>query len=255
MLITAIVLAGLVAMSIHGDTAYFGRIQAEALGWHLWWPGMLVAVLCGLVGGLFSRLLIQSLRGGHDRFSLWRRTHPLRFAAGCGLAVAVIGLACGGSTFGSGYQTTQALLHGQHDGQGLGMLMRLVSTWLSLWSGVPGGVFAPSLAIGAELGAEVAQWTGHSDSRVLIALGMAGFLAATTQAPITAFIIVMEMLEGHALILSLMACTMIASAIARLLSPSMYHALAVLQQSRLSPPTSTQAEVAEGHNRRHEVPA
>lgn len=237
-LITAIVLAGLVAMSIHGNGAYFGRIQAEPLSWSLWWPGLCVAVLCGLVGGLFSRLLVQSLEGGSDRLSALRRAHPVRFAAGCGLAVAVIGIACGGTTFGSGYQTTQDLLHGRDDSGGLSALMRLISTWLSLWSGVPGGVFAPSLAIGAELGGDIAHWSGHPGSRVLIALGMAGFLAATTQAPITSFIIVMEMLEGHSLVLSLMACAMIASTLSRIVSPSMYGELALLQLARQSSPSS-----------------
>lgn len=239
-LITAIVLAGLVAMSVHGNGSYFGRIQAEPLSWSLWWPGLCVAVLCGLVGGLFSRLLVRSLQGGGDRLSALRSAYPVRFAAGCGLAVAVIGIACGGSTFGSGYQSTQDLLQGRSDSGGLGTLMQLVSTWLSLWSGVPGGVFAPALAIGAELGGDIAHWSGLPGSRVLIALGMAGFLAATTQAPITAFFIVMEMLEGQALVLSLMACAMVASTLSRIVSPSMYGELALLQLARQMPPSSAQ---------------
>lgn len=231
-LITAIALAGLVAMSIHGNGAYFGRIQAEPLSWSLCWPGLCVALLCGLIGGLFSRLLVLSLGSGSDRMSALRHAHPVRFAAGCGLGVAVIGIACGGTTFGSGYQATQDLLLGHDDNRGLGALMRLISTWLSLWSGAPGGVFAPSLAIGAELGSDIAHWTDNPGSRVLIALGMAGFLAATTQAPITSFIIVMEMLQGHSLVLSLMACAMIASTLSRILSPSMYGELALLQLAR-----------------------
>ncbi len=244
LLITAIVLAGLMAMSIHGKDAYFGRIQAEALQWAMWWPGACVAIASGVLGGLFSRLVIQSLRGGGDRLSGWRRTHPIRFAAGCGLGVALIGLACGGETFGSGYHGTRALLEGQNEdsANGLGVLLRMVSTWLSMWSGVPGGVFAPALAMGAELGSDIAQWTGHGGSRVMIALGMAGFLAATTQAPMTSFIIVMEMLEGQALVLSLMVCTVIASTISRLLSPSMYGELARLQLARASAPSVTPEE-------------
>ncbi|MEY3992377.1 MAG: hypothetical protein RIS04_1140, partial [Pseudomonadota bacterium] len=67
----------------------------------------------------------------------------------------------------------------------------------------------------------------------LIALGMAGFLAAVTQAPLTAFIIVMEMVTGHQLVLSLMASALIASGVSRLVSTPLYSALTLMQLQRL----------------------
>jgi H+/Cl- antiporter ClcA len=67
----------------------------------------------------------------------------------------------------------------------------------------------------------------------LIALGMTGFLAAATQAPLTAFIIVMEMVNGHAMVLSLMACALVASGVSRMLSRPLYGALAQAQLLRL----------------------
>jgi H+/Cl- antiporter ClcA len=68
-----------------------------------------------------------------------------------------------------------------------------------------GGIFAPSLPIGAGIGDGVAQLVGSSLGPALIAMGMARFLEAVTQAPLTAFIIVMEMVDGHSMVLSLMA--------------------------------------------------
>jgi len=62
---------------------------------------------------------------------------------------------------------------------------------------------------------------------------MAGFLAAVTQAPLTAFIIVMEMVDGHALVLSLMTCALVSSGISRLISAPLYASLAQLQLLRL----------------------
>ena len=97
---------------------------------------------------------------------------------------------------------------------------------------MPAGLFAPSLAIGAGIGNDIALLTHHPDHGALIALGMAGFLAATTQAPLTAFIIVMEMVDGHSMVLSLMACALVASLVSRLLSPPLYAALADWQLSR-----------------------
>jgi H+/Cl- antiporter ClcA len=57
---------------------------------------------------------------------------------------------------------------------------------------------------------------------------MVGFLAATTQGPLTAFIIVMEMVEGHEMVLTLMATSLVASGVARLVAPPMYVELAAL---------------------------
>ena len=108
-----------------------------------------------------------------------------------------------------------------------------MATWLTTWSGVPGGVFAPSLAIVGALGIDIAQITSYPNAPTLIALGMAAFLAAVTQAPLTSFIIVMEMVDGHAMVLSLMASAMVASAISRLISIPLYSALAEMQLLRL----------------------
>jgi H+/Cl- antiporter ClcA len=242
LLVAAIVLAGLVAVSVFGNFTYFGVIHVPQLGWGVLAPGLLVTLLAGALGGLFARLLIASTAGAADRFSTWRRRWPIRFAAGCALAVAIIGTATGGATFGSGYEHTRALLDGAEgagaagDGllPGLFVLLKFAATWLSAWAGVPGGIFAPALSIGAGVGHDVAglvQQPGLAPA--LIAMGMAAFLAAVTQAPITAFIIVMEMVDGHAMVLSLMAAALLASLVSRQISRPLYEALAQLQLQRL----------------------
>ena len=233
LLIAAIVLAGLIGMSVFGNVSYFGQISAGDFGWSSLGSGVLIAVSTGLLGGLFARLLVQAARGGSDRFSQWRKHYPVRFAAGCGLVIAIIGVVSQGASSGSGYDATRALLEGKDPTNGFYVPLRFIATWLSAWSGVPGGVFAPALALGAGIGNEVAQLTGHLNTPALIALGMAGFLAAVTQAPITAFIIVMEMIEGHGLVLSLMACSVVASGVSRVISPPMYGAMAAAQLKRL----------------------
>ena len=230
LVIAAIVLAGLVAVSVFGNETYFGRLRVQQLSRELLLPGLLVALGAGLAGGLFARLLVASARGLPDRFSRWRQTHPYRFAAGCALAVAVIGVVTGGATAGAGYAPTRALLEGQAELPGVYTVLKFCATWLSAWTGVPAGVFAPSLAIGAGIGHDIALLAGLDREAAipLIAMGMAGFLAASTQGPITAFIIVMEMVSGQAMVLSLMASAMVASGVSRLVSPPMYGELAAL---------------------------
>jgi len=226
LIITAIVLAGLVAVSAFGNLTYFGVIRVPALGWDLLGPGVLVALVCGAAGGLFSRLLAASLTGAPDRFNAWRARWPVRFAAAGGLAIAVIGLVTDGATFGSGSETVKRALAGEVEMSPLYALLKGVATWITAWCGVPGGIFAPSLSIGAGLGDAVSRLADPSLTTALIAMGMAGFLAAVTQAPLTAFIIVMEMVDGHSMVLSLMASAMLASIVSRMISRPLYEALA-----------------------------
>lgn len=230
LLVAGIVLAGLIAVSVQGNGTHFGVIHPGPIGLALVTPGLLVALACGLAGGLFARLLVACLSGrSPDLPTRWRARHPLAFAAVCGVAVAAIGLISGGATYGSGNGATQALLNNEADVPGAFVLLKFVATWLTAWSGVPAGIFAPALSIGAALGNDIAHLTGYAHGAALIALGMVGFLAAVTQAPLTAFIIVMEMVDGHGMVLSLMACALVASTVSRVLSPPLYGALAQIQ--------------------------
>jgi H+/Cl- antiporter ClcA len=234
LVVAAIVLAGLIAVSVFGNSAYFGVIRTAPLSLEFAGPAALVVVLAGAAGGLFSRLLYTSIVGGSDKYSALKKRYPIRFAAACGLAIACIGWASGGATFGSGYDFTKSLVAGNTSLPLLYVTLRFVATWLAIWSGVPGGLFAPSLAIGAGIGSDVALLCNvGSQSPALIALGMACFLAAITQAPITAFIIVMEMVDGHSMVLSLMAATLLASLIARWIARPIYPALAAVQLASL----------------------
>jgi H+/Cl- antiporter ClcA len=255
LIISGIVLAGLVAVSIYGNGTHFGVIHVPAVGLSLLWPGLLVSLGSGVAGGLFARLLIVSLSGGSaDGLSRWRLKRPVSFAAACGLAVAVIGVTTNGATFGSGYAYTRAMLEGQESVPAVYVLFKFIATWLTTWSGVPAGIFAPSLAIGAALGNDIAQLTSYPQAATLIALGMAGFLAAATQAPLTSFIIVMEMVDGHAMVLSLMACALIASGISRVMSRPLYATLAQIQLRRLPQPQPESATPPQSERRKEREP-
>lgn len=246
LIVAGIVLAGLIAVSINGNATYFGVIRVVGIDRSLILPGLLVVLVCGVAGGLFARLLIASLSGdGRDICSRFRRRRPVWFAAGCGLVVAVIGLTTGGETFGSGYEHTRSMLEGTEGATSLFVLLKFVATWLTTWAGVPAGIFAPSLAIGAALGKDIAELLQYPHAPTLIALGMAAFLAAVTQAPLTSLIIVMEMVDGHQMVLSLMAAALVASAVSRTLTRPLYPSLSQLQLLRVPPVESPPEPPAE----------
>jgi H+/Cl- antiporter ClcA len=191
-------------------------------------------VASGILGGIFSRLLVVSLTPESKGWMMrLRGNRPILFAFICGTLIALLGVSSEGATFGSGYTHTRQLLEAGSESSELFVPFKFLATWLTTWSGVPGGIFAPSLAIGGALGHDVSQLFGYAHTPALIALGMAGFLAAVTQAPLTSFIIVMEMVDGHALVLSLMTCAFVASGISKVISAPLYASLATLQLRRL----------------------
>src|SRR6185437_6126914 len=100
-------------------------------------------------GGLFSRLVILIAQGIPGKLGLLIKRHPIAFALACGLAVAVCGFASGGTVYGTGYaQVKHALESGAPLPESFGVL-KLLATLLSTASGMPGGIFSPSLAVGA----------------------------------------------------------------------------------------------------------
>ena len=150
--------------------------------------------------------------------------------------IAVVGLISGGTTFGSGYAEARGLLDGHEHLSLFYPFLKMISMVGSYLPGIPGGIFAPSLSIGAGFGNLLHMVFGSMQLPMLIALAMVGYLAAVTQSPITSFVIVMEMIDGHALVISLMATALIASRVARLFAPPLYESLAQRYMAPLPQP-------------------
>ncbi|SAK71532.1 Cl-channel, voltage gated [Caballeronia hypogeia] len=232
-LITAIIFAGIVSLALQGNYTYFGTIDLSGrFPDSLALAVILLGAVTGVAGGIFCWLLLNTQRWMPARLIDWRLSHPVAFAAACGLFIAVLGVAAGGHTFGSGYAEARGMLEGNSQLGASYPLLKMASMVGSYLPGVPGGLFAPSLAIGAGIGNALHLVFGGMELPMLIALGMVGYLAAVTQSPITAFVIVIEMINGHALVLSLMATALISSQVSKLFAPPLYEALAEKYMSK-----------------------
>lgn len=227
LVITAIVLAGVCSQALLGGGHYFGRVVIGASSSDLLLSVLVASLLCGLAGGLFARFQVQAACSWRGACADWRQAHPCLFAAFCGLLVVGLGAGCGGAVFGSGYAQTRGLLEGVVELPWYYGGFKFLATLISQLSGLPGGIFAPSLAIGAGIGhAADFLFASGPASGMLLVLCMTGFLAAVTQAPITAFVIVMEMVDGYSQIIGLMSVALLSSAVSRMLAPPLYHTLA-----------------------------
>ncbi|MGF6634367.1 chloride channel protein [Paraburkholderia sp. 35.1] len=226
-LITAIIIAGVVALGLNGNYTYFGTIQ---IGAHF--PDLLAvavvltAIVTGIAGGIFGWLLLNTARWIPEPLRQLHGERPVVFAALCGFAIAVVGVISGGTTFGSGYTEARGLLEGHEQLSVFYPFLKMIAMVGSYLPGIPGGIFAPSLSIGAGFGNLLHMVFDSMQLPMLIALAMVGYLAAVTQSPITSFVIVMEMIDGHALVISLMATALIASRVSRLFAPPLYESLA-----------------------------
>ncbi|MBN8897134.1 MAG: chloride channel protein, partial [Rhodospirillales bacterium] len=107
-------------------------------------------------------------------------------------------------------------------------------------SGIPGGLFAPSLAVGAGLGDWMARLLPAAPAGAVVLLGMVAYFSGVVQAPITATVIVMEMTDNQRVTVPLLATAFLAFAISRLICRRpLYGALArrfLAAQLRATPP-------------------
>lgn len=224
MVMAAVMISGLVSLGLAGDYVYFGAMSG-ALPLHV----MLVAspiagVVGGILGGLFSRSLIAMTRPGAP-WLMRLRSRPVVLAAVCGLVVALTGWSTNGLSWGTGYETTKALLAG-HSASMIFGPAKFIATLATALSGAPGGIFAPSLSVGAGLGQMISVAFPNSPAGAIVLLGMVGYFTGVVRAPMTAVIIMMEMTADRTMILPLFATALIADAVsAAICQPKLYHAL------------------------------
>jgi H+/Cl- antiporter ClcA len=106
-------------------------------------------------------------------------------------------------------------------------LYKMLATMATYLTTIPGGLFAPSLASGAGLGADLATLFPAEMASTIVILGMIGYFTGVVQTPITAFVIVMEMTDNQELVLAMMATALIASGASKLICKKpIYEALA-----------------------------
>lgn len=210
--VMAIIIAALSAKALTGEYGYFGRLlEPPGVPW-------LVILLIGISGGMLGTVFSTGIIRGQqflDRYqeSFYRYFVPVTLSIGLLLVAAMAGT----RVLGPGNQVAQGLLKGDFSAWVMSYpLAKMSTTLLTYWSGLAGGIFAPSLSIGAGLGSGIGHCTNSSVAGCAL-LGMAAFLSGTIQAPITSFVIIFEMTGHHQMLLPVMLASLIAFMTARLL--------------------------------------
>jgi H+/Cl- antiporter ClcA len=224
--ILVVVAAGVAAYALDGNYAYFGELHGVTALASSWLAAPILGLACGAFGGLFSRLLAGVIGPNPGRLGRWKAKAPMLFAFACGLVAAAAAVLSRGLTYGAGYQETASLLAG-HPGHGAPLaVFKFIASLAAACSGAPGGIFSPSLATGAGMGALLSHLLPYFSGRDTIVLGMAAYLSGVVAAPLTSAIILMEMTRDPGLVGPLMLATLTAREVSRLIMPEpIYHTL------------------------------
>ncbi len=226
-ILLGVLAAGFIQVAIQGNNPHFSGFHGSELGNMLTWV-LAVGLLCGVTGGLFARMLYKGAASyAPEKIRGWIRRYPLMLAAIMGLLLAVLGTLYQGQTYGTGYHEASGALRRMYDAPVGVAVAKWLATVFSYWAGIPGGIFTPSLTIGAMLGEHIAA-IGQLESgvNVVVLLCMAGFLAGATQSPITSSVVVMEMTGGQNLLFWMLIVCIFASQVSRQFSPRPFYHLA-----------------------------
>ena len=222
-LLLAVILAGVVVEPVYGYQSYFGHIPFRSgMPFDLLPLVLLLAVVGGLLGGLFSWLAVRSVRW--LPFPAWRQRHPYLFVGLCGLLIALAGTAA--PIYGSGAELTKELLAGETQLSWWFLPLKLGGFLLTYLTGLPGGVFSPSLSLGAGLGYFAAPFVDPAWHTELVTIGMVAVLAAVTRAPLTAAFIMIEMTSGQNMVPQALVASVLAAWVAGIFRVHFYHDLA-----------------------------
>jgi H+/Cl- antiporter ClcA len=222
LVMSAVLIAGMISLGVAGDYVYFGVVGETLPFRSVLFLAPVAGVLGGLSGGIFSRAMLWLSRGGANLLSAGR---PLLLAGACGLIVAIVGVATG-LTWGTGYTAARAMIDGVHAPLWFGPA-KFATTLATAAAGLPGGIFAPSLATGAGVGNLVHWLFPGEPTGAVVLLGMVAYFTGVVRAPLTSVIIMSETTGSRGLMLPLLATALIAEGAASLVCRErLYHGLA-----------------------------
>lgn len=224
-IVRTVAIAVLVCLWVFGDYLFYGRVET-GLQHPLEWLSILpIAAVGGTLGGLFAQAVVSAT----PRVNAHVRRRPWRTAGAIGLGLALLGLVSGGLSYGSGYPEAEAILIRDAAYPAHFAFTKAAGSFLSLVSGIPGGLFDPSLAVGAALGKLATPLFPGLEPRALVMLFMVAYFGGVVQSPITAAVILYEMTAARDMVLPLIACSILAYEASHLVCrDSIYEALAKL---------------------------
>ncbi len=177
------------------------------------------AVMCGLAGGLFRRILIL-FAGGFQAGSGPDQAAPVAFAMVCGLGVALCGLVSGDHVYGTEFTSRRGTII--HSTSSVDHAFGPLEIRRHAAVGDQRDSRRHLRAIACDRrrpASDLSLVFTHAPIGALVLIGMVSYLTGVVQAPITSFVITSEMTNDHAMVIPLMAAALIANAASKMVVP------------------------------------
>jgi len=211
--LAGIAISGIISISMLTNYSYFGRVARQLLFYdgQIFLAAVVVGILAG-VGSLIFTRVVRLLMLDSNYISAWRKKNPYKNTIISGIIVALIGIASHSLSFGNGYTESRLALDNQLVLPSSYVFFKMLSAIFTTNSGIPGGYFATSLAIGNGIGGLAYHWLSWGNPQQFYLLGMVAFLAALTRAPITAIVMVIQISASQVFSLPLIVAALVATA-------------------------------------------
>lgn len=215
--LSAVLVAGLVSVWLVGSYLYLGYTAVGTVGLASVPSAIVLGVMGGLIGAFFGESIFAFQRFLLRHFRIQRVRTGFGIAVVCALILAGVGL-LDPHALGPGNQLTSEILAGRVHAGLETVASRFVTTLVTYVSGCAGGIFAPSLALGASLGSWLSSWWAGQNVVLLSLLGMIAVLTGVTLCPFTSFVLILEMTDRHNAIFAMMLTALAAQASAHLIT-------------------------------------
>lgn len=219
----AIAISGIVSIALLSNYSYFGRVERELLYFKdgIFIAAIVIGIVAGGISVIFARI-VRLFMLDKSPLVVWRKNNPYKNALYCGVIVAVVGILSHGLSFGNGYHESKMALSGEIVLPPSYVFYKLVSALFTTNSGIPGGYFATSLAIGNGIGGLVHSIWSIANPQQYYLLGMVAFLASLTRAPATAIMMVIQVSSSQIFSLPLIVAALVATLFANLFGNGIY---------------------------------
>lgn len=205
-LISGVIVSGLVAQWLLGSYLFLGFPALKPVAFSILPVAVLNGAIAGALGATFGKILFAL---ASQRMLLKKTSHLAFVAVFCGLIVAALAH-INSKASGTGVDIITGLLFKGEAAEPALIVIRYAGTLVAYLSGAAGGIFSPSLALGATIGSYLAEFVGSNHRNLIVLLGMIGFLTGVTRTPFTSFILVLEMTDRHSAIFPMMLSALVA---------------------------------------------
>ncbi|HIE77489.1 MAG TPA: chloride channel protein [Candidatus Thioglobus sp.] len=192
--------------SFFSDGLYLNDLSELSFELTQIWQLLPIAIIGGILGGIFAKSALFII----NKFMFGDAKKTIALAIAMGSVVATLNYISGTQIAGTGSKETIMIISGERLGIEF-IVYKYIATLASFLSTIAGGLFMPSISIGAGIGAEISQMYSQITPQVVLIMAMVAYLSGVIRTPLTSAFLVLEMTNSLNLLLPAIIISLISS--------------------------------------------